>query len=381
MIDSYGFDSLKLLLQKEHVHGDIYSEGDHFGEHCFLSKTGLRPDSAKAVTKCEIYTLSKQDTWNIFQFLLTPDRRKFLHELLTRVGSTQHTPHELSEEDDKNSKYFANEYSSRHLNRMALSIFKKILACPALDHIHDEIVAVVHQDNGHSNEHHGDQVAQANRHRNSVLRMLHAEFYHQQSILISQSSKDHAHRTKGRRKSSVLAHQVSGAIPQVHSHGAPPIIMSPSIGEAGTRRAKHLYSFDENEPQLSPDRSREGSRRNSAVLSVNGLDASTDEGFEYEDEDEEEEEDDENESEKDKVNLDIFLAMDNSKIRMRPRDRGNRRQSIFATAAAMIANSTDAPNGPSPHVPNFTASAGDQEGSTAADRENNHIQVESNQES
>ena len=99
-VDSFGLAALKVLLHKQSVHGSTYRPGDHFGEYCLLSKAGLCPDNALAVTTSEVYTLSKEDLWAMFLYMTYSDRRHFLLSLMTRVGGLTHLEHSLQPEEE-----------------------------------------------------------------------------------------------------------------------------------------------------------------------------------------------------------------------------------------------------------------------------------------
>ena len=360
MIDAYGFDALKLLLQKEIVHGDTYTRGHHFGELCFLSKMGLRPDSVRAVTKSELYFLNKEDTWKMFRYLLAPDRRKFLHHLMTRVGDKQHTHHELVEDDDKHSRNLVNEYSLRHFYRMAHSIFKQILTSPDLSHINDAVHTAPYEESGpallqpplNAEELAGPPALVQQRH--SILRTLHSEFQHRHSNIADGTlNKDgtaatkhhHHHHHHHRRVSSSGSH---------HHHTLP----SPNPGSPTHegRGVKHGYSFDESDPlhseaPSSPEASVDGSRRNSlseaagsrrntlSGMDLQSLHQGSSVGDEDQDDDDEDEDDDDDFQAPIRSSIpDSSLALDSSKFHHGShRDGGRRRQSLFLAAATMMA--------------------------------------------
>jgi len=167
MMDSFGLESLMILLQKQKVHGVFHRPGDHFGEFCFISKSGLRPDSAQATSNTELYALSKTDTWGIFLYLMHEDRKQFLHQLMTRIGKVQHTRHVLQADgdahqqlDNTNSSSDAGIHSSsgssgfrqRNLYRLALQVFQQILSSDDLRYLVDLLYfnpTTSHGDNAH----------------------------------------------------------------------------------------------------------------------------------------------------------------------------------------------------------------------------------------
>ena len=352
MIDTYGFDALKLLLQKEIVHGDLYKRGDHFGELCFLSKMGLRPDMVRAVTRSELYFLSKEDTWRMFRYLLAPDRRRFLHHLMTRVGDKEHTHHELVEDDDKHSRNHANDFSLRHFYKMAYLIFKQILTSSDLGHINDAVQSAHSQDSAPANslplQNASKPVSShpVTKQRHSILLTLHSEFHKRKnSVLGAVLSKEALASAKHHRRATATGSH--------HHHGS----NNPSPGSEG-RQLKHGHSFDENDPlhsegMSSPEPSIDGSRRNSLSdaagsrrNTINGIDLqslSLHQGRGVGDEDQEEDEDDEDDDDDDgfsapvRSSLDKSLSFVSKKVRRNTqREGGQRRQSLFLAAATMM---------------------------------------------
>lgn len=91
-LDNDGLDNLQVLYQKQAKFGSLYSAGHHFGEFCMTSKLGLRPDYAEIRSgTCELYTLSKIDFWKVLMFLPIDERREFIKQLFTTVGTMEHT--------------------------------------------------------------------------------------------------------------------------------------------------------------------------------------------------------------------------------------------------------------------------------------------------
>ena len=124
MLDSRGVTSMQILLHKQEAHGDIHVAGDHFGEFCVVSSSGLRADSAKVLSGTEVYSLSKTDIWSIFQYLTVEQRRSFIFELMTRVGERRHITHTLSEITEASSH---DDGSIKNLYRMAFEVMTEIV--------------------------------------------------------------------------------------------------------------------------------------------------------------------------------------------------------------------------------------------------------------
>eukprot|EP01032_Pedospumella_encystans_P009892 gene9892-11607_t len=124
MLDSRGITSMQILLHKQEAHGDIHVAGDHFGEFCVVSSSGLRADSAKVLSSTEVYSLSKTDIWSIFQYLTVEQRRSFIFELMTRVGERHHITHTLSEITEPSNH---DDASIKNLYRMAFEVMTEIV--------------------------------------------------------------------------------------------------------------------------------------------------------------------------------------------------------------------------------------------------------------
>jgi len=73
------------------VLGQIYQEGNHFGEGCMLSATGARVEDALALTVVELFTISQENLDDVLAFMPGARREKFLSDLLTRNGTITHT--------------------------------------------------------------------------------------------------------------------------------------------------------------------------------------------------------------------------------------------------------------------------------------------------
>lgn len=124
-LDTSAADCLVMLHRKEEVLGRSYGVGDHFGELCFTSKTGLRPDKAKATSHVELLTLTDADFWNIIKLMPLMDQRFLLLSLMISVGSKTHTNCriDLNATDDTSG-----DERLKVLYRMASMILADILA-------------------------------------------------------------------------------------------------------------------------------------------------------------------------------------------------------------------------------------------------------------
>lgn len=92
VLDSRGLTALRVLLNKEQACGEIHVSGDHFGEYCVLSESGLRTDTAMVMSTTEVYALDKRDLWSTFLYCTAEQRWAILNDLMTRVGEKTHVP-------------------------------------------------------------------------------------------------------------------------------------------------------------------------------------------------------------------------------------------------------------------------------------------------
>ena len=86
-----GWASLEMALKKEAVIGNLYREGNHFGETCLTSSTGVRLETTTAVTVSELFTISRSEIEAVLAFLPTIKREKIITQFLTRNGHVVHT--------------------------------------------------------------------------------------------------------------------------------------------------------------------------------------------------------------------------------------------------------------------------------------------------
>jgi CRP-like cAMP-binding protein len=134
-IDPFGVAALKVLIHKQKVRGQLYRAGDHFGEYCLLSQTGLRPETAQALSTTEVYTLSRSDLWNAFLFMPHQERRRFLLELMTRTGHVKHIRHELRESEEIGE----GDDRVKNLFRLSNKLLAEVLENAELNIAEDEV--------------------------------------------------------------------------------------------------------------------------------------------------------------------------------------------------------------------------------------------------
>eukprot|EP00587_Corethron_hystrix_P004780 CAMPEP_0113299800 /NCGR_PEP_ID=MMETSP0010_2-20120614/1685_1 /TAXON_ID=216773 ORGANISM="Corethron hystrix, Strain 308" /NCGR_SAMPLE_ID=MMETSP0010_2 /ASSEMBLY_ACC=CAM_ASM_000155 /LENGTH=387 /DNA_ID=CAMNT_0000153097 /DNA_START=1943 /DNA_END=3106 /DNA_ORIENTATION=+ /assembly_acc=CAM_ASM_000155 len=80
--------------KKTQFAGNLLRTGNHFGESCLLSKTGVRPETATSKIISEVYILSKSDIEVIFAYTTPENIDNFRHALRTRNGNMQFSFHQ-----------------------------------------------------------------------------------------------------------------------------------------------------------------------------------------------------------------------------------------------------------------------------------------------
>lgn len=95
--------AFKVLLYKQKLHGKKFTSGDHFGETSLLSKSGIRAHDVLAITNGEVYSLSKEDLWEIFLYCSVEERRSFIHRFFTSIGGKKYVRHILMPVDSSSS--------------------------------------------------------------------------------------------------------------------------------------------------------------------------------------------------------------------------------------------------------------------------------------
>ena len=81
--------------------GNLYRIGNHFGESCLTSMSGVRQESAEARTLAELYLLAKDDMDLICSYMVGEDREKFRNNLTSRNGNVRHTFGEDDDDDEE----------------------------------------------------------------------------------------------------------------------------------------------------------------------------------------------------------------------------------------------------------------------------------------
>ncbi|GMH89258.1 hypothetical protein TrVE_jg3161 [Triparma verrucosa] len=91
VLDAAGRASSARAKRKADAIGSLYRIGNHFGESCLTSLSGVRQETGEARTLAELYLLNKHDMDSICSYMTVEDRGKFRDGLLARNGNVRHT--------------------------------------------------------------------------------------------------------------------------------------------------------------------------------------------------------------------------------------------------------------------------------------------------
>jgi hypothetical protein len=85
---------LTLAKRRAEILGDIYREGNHFGEGCLMSVGGTRIEDTAAISVSELFTISVEKLEGVLSYMTERNKLDFVSNLLTRNGSVTHTSSE-----------------------------------------------------------------------------------------------------------------------------------------------------------------------------------------------------------------------------------------------------------------------------------------------
>lgn len=89
-LDATGRSNATANKQKFESIGLIIGVGNHLGESCLSSESGVRQETVTTKTTVELYTLSKSDFNNICRFMSSDKARDLKQSLVTRNGNVWH---------------------------------------------------------------------------------------------------------------------------------------------------------------------------------------------------------------------------------------------------------------------------------------------------
>ena len=101
VLDAAGRAASGRAKRKADAIGSLYRIGNHFGESCLTSLSGVRQETTEARTLAELYLLQKDDMDMICNYMTGEDRSKFREGLLARNGNVRHTFEGDEEEEEK----------------------------------------------------------------------------------------------------------------------------------------------------------------------------------------------------------------------------------------------------------------------------------------
>ena len=90
-LDTTGKSNAAANKQKFESTGKMLSIGNHIGESCLSSKSGVRQETITAKTTVELYALSKDDLYNICRFMSLDKKKNLIESFLRRNGNVWHS--------------------------------------------------------------------------------------------------------------------------------------------------------------------------------------------------------------------------------------------------------------------------------------------------
>jgi CRP-like cAMP-binding protein len=90
ILDEEGRANSTKAQEKSAAVGVLYRPGNHFGESCLHSLSGVRQETAETKTVVELYVLSKFQLETILNYAPIRERSKLIRNLLFKNGNVQH---------------------------------------------------------------------------------------------------------------------------------------------------------------------------------------------------------------------------------------------------------------------------------------------------
>lgn len=100
-LDSAGRADAEITKQKFQSTGLILGVGNHVGESCLRSESGVRQETVISKSKVEMYVLSKHDLDTIGTFMEPSKRKALIKSLLTKNGNCWHTFEDADESENE----------------------------------------------------------------------------------------------------------------------------------------------------------------------------------------------------------------------------------------------------------------------------------------
>lgn len=114
ILDEDGRSDAAKAQEKAAAIGSLYRPGNHFGESCLDSSSGVRQETAETKTIVELYVLAKSQLELILHYIPPRERLQFLRNIRCRNGNVRHGFESLSlSNDEGKSKIDRNSMTSQ----------------------------------------------------------------------------------------------------------------------------------------------------------------------------------------------------------------------------------------------------------------------------
>ncbi len=91
ILDEEGKANISYTKNKAASVGLLYRPGNHFGESCLKSHSGVRQETVIAKSTVTLYLISKESLQNIFNLMSREQRDKLINNLLSKNGNIWHS--------------------------------------------------------------------------------------------------------------------------------------------------------------------------------------------------------------------------------------------------------------------------------------------------
>ena len=91
VLDAAGRANAARTRRKQDAIGNLYRPGNHFGESCITSESGVRQETAVSESSVELYMISKAELEAIWRYMPLDQRDCFTNDMLSRNGNTWHS--------------------------------------------------------------------------------------------------------------------------------------------------------------------------------------------------------------------------------------------------------------------------------------------------
>ena len=91
VLDEEGRANFSHVKEKAASVGLLYRPGNHFGESCLRSQSGVRQETVTAKTTAALYLISKENLERIFNFMGSEQKKRLKNNLISRNGNVWHS--------------------------------------------------------------------------------------------------------------------------------------------------------------------------------------------------------------------------------------------------------------------------------------------------